>query len=109
MTRPPGPTRHGWACGLLCGLHGLALLTLAACQSPVQPAGPAPHTDLVREQLAQVVGQQTPPCGAVLQFVRHDRLDYRVACASGNVYRVRVGADGRVVVKPYEGSASAPQ
>jgi len=63
----------------------------------------------MREQLAQVVGPQSPPCGAVLEYVRHGRLDYRVECASGQVFRVRVGADGRVVVKPYEGSASAPQ
>ena len=85
---------------------GLMLCALAACQGP---AGPAPHGDLMRDQLAQVVGQQTPPCGAVLEYFRHGRLDYRVECASGHVYRVRVSADGRVVVKPYEGSASAPQ
>jgi len=93
------PMRRWW-------VGALTLWSLAACQSPSKTA---PHGNLMREQLAQVVGQQSPPCGAVLEYVRHGRLDYRVECASGQVFRVRVGADGRVVVKPYEGSASAPQ
>jgi len=99
MSATRRPLLRGWACVLALG-------SLAACQGP---AGPAPHADVMREQLALVVGQQTPPCGAVLEFVRHGRRDYRVDCASGQVYRVRVNADGRVVVKPYEGAASAPQ
>ena len=99
MTLRRDPLRRWWA-------SGLALWSLAACQAP---AGPAPHADLMRDELAQVVGQQTPPCGAVLEYFRHGRLDYRVECASGHVYRVRVSADGRVVVKPYEGPASAPK
>ena len=42
-----------------------------------------------------------PPCGAVREYTRHGRMDYRVECESGRVYRVQVGADGRVTVKPY--------
>jgi hypothetical protein len=99
MTPLRKPMPYVWACGL-------ALWALTACQAP---AGPAPHADLVRDQLAEVVGQQTPHCGAVLEYLRHGRRDYRVECASGQVYRVRVSADGRVVVKPYEAAASAPQ
>ena len=99
MTPMRRPLPCAWACGV-------TLCALAACQGT---AGPTSHADVMREHLAQVVGQQTPPCGAVLEFSRHGRLDYRVACASGQVYRVRVSADGRVVVKPYEGAASAPQ
>jgi hypothetical protein len=99
MTPKHEPMRHWWVCGL-------ALWSLAACQGLV---GPAPHDDLMRTQLAQVVGKQTPPCDAVLEYSRHGRLDYRVECASGQVYRVRARADGRVEVKPYEGPASAPK
>ena len=103
---PHRETMRRWRGWRLYGLQGLTLYSLAACQVP---AGPAPHADLMRDQLAQVVGQQAPPCGAVLEYVRHGRLDYRVECASGQVFRVRVSADGRVVVKPYEGPGSAPQ
>ncbi len=72
------------------------LLLLAACETP-----PLPHTVLVRAELAQLVADEQPPCGAVRDYTRHGRLHYRVECESGRVYRVQVGADGRVTVKPY--------
>jgi hypothetical protein len=88
------------------GLLALCLPLLAACQAPPQGPSPAspppPHAELVRVELDQLVASQQPPCGAVLEYTRHGRLDYRVACESGQVYRVRVSADGRVEVKPYE-------
>jgi len=71
---------------------------LVACQTPPPPS----HAELVRSQLAELMSAQQPPCGAVLEYTRHDRLDYRVDCASGQVYRVRVRGDGRVEVTPYE-------
>ncbi len=74
----------------------LCLPWLAACQTP------PPHATLVRAELARLVADEQPPCGAVLEYTRHGRLDYRVACESGHVYRVQVSAGGRVVVKPYE-------
>jgi hypothetical protein len=37
-------------------------------------------------------------------YSRSGRLDYRVECASGQVYRVRVSADGHVIVTPYAGN-----
>jgi hypothetical protein len=79
------------ACALLS-------LGLAACQTPPPPT----HAELVRSQLAELVAAQQQRCGAVQEYTRHDRLDYRVECASGQVYRVRVRADGRVTVAPYE-------
>ncbi len=72
------------------------LLLLAGCETP-----PLPHTVLVRAELAQLVADEQPPCGAVRDYTRHGRLHYRVECESGRVYRVQVGADGRVTVKPY--------
>jgi hypothetical protein len=73
------------------------LLLLAACETPP----PLPHTVLVRAELARLVADEQPPCGAVREYTRHGRLDYRVECESGRVYRVQVGADGRVTIKPY--------
>jgi hypothetical protein len=75
----------------------LGLPWLAACETPP----PLPHTVLVRAELAWLVAGEQPPCGAVREYTRHGRLDYRVECESGRVYRVQVGADGRVTVKPY--------
>lgn len=80
------------------GLPLLGLLGLAACHTPAPP----PHTLLVRAELARLVADEQPPCGAVREYTRHGRLHYRVECESGRVYRVQVGADGRVAVKPYE-------
>ncbi len=74
------------------------LLLLAACETPPQ----LPHTVLVRTELARLVADEQPPCGAVRDYTRHGRLHYRVECESGRIYRVQVGADGRVTIKPYE-------
>ncbi len=72
----------------------LALPGLVACQAPA----PRPHDVLVREELALIVADQ--PCGVVNAYERRGRLHYRVICATGQAYRVRVSADGRVEVKP---------
>lgn len=79
-----------------------ALLTacaLAACQAPAPPPAES-HAEWVRGELTQLLDDQQPACGAVLVYSRRDRLDYRVECASGRVYRVRVTGDGRVRVTP---------
>lgn len=76
----------------------LCLPMLLACQTP-------PHAALVRAELARIVADEQPPCGVVREYTRHGRLDYRVVCESGRVYRVRVGGDGRVLVAPHEPAA----
>ena len=76
---------------------------LVACQTPPAPPPPS-HAEIVRSELAQLLTADHPSCGAVRLYSRRDRLDYRVECASGQVYRVRVSADGRVLVTPYAGN-----
>ena len=71
-------------------------LALAGCQTP--PAVAPNHAEIVREQLAQLLADQMPACGTVRQYRRQDRLDYRVECSSGQAFRVRVAADGRVLI-----------
>ena len=80
------------------GVPWLCLPSLLACQTP-------PHETLVRAELARLVADEQPPCGVVREYTRHGRMDYRVVCASGLVYRVRVGADGRVLVTLHEPAA----
>jgi hypothetical protein len=69
---------------------------LAGCQTPPPPL--PSHADIVRSELSQLVGVDEPTCGAVQVHSRQGRLDYRVECSSGQVFHVRVGADGRVRV-----------
>jgi hypothetical protein len=86
--------------GLHCGL-GLSVCLLAACQTPPPP--PPTHAQIVREQLTQILATQQPACGTVRLYSRRDRLDYRVECASGQAYRLRVSGDGRVRITSHDG------
>lgn len=81
-------------CGGLC----LTLCLLAACQTPPLPT----HDQIVNDHLAQILSTQQPPCGAARVYARSGRLDYRVECASGQVYRVRVSGSGHVLITPGE-------
>ena len=87
--------RHGSAAFGLC----LACVALAACEST-----PLTHGAIVRSQLAQAVQAQGKPCDDVVAYARNGLLDYRVQCGSGQVYRVRAGADGRIEIKALEAS-----
>jgi hypothetical protein len=87
--------------GVLCGL-GLSICVLAACQTP--PAPPPTHAQIVRDHLTQILATHDPACAAVRVYSRRDRLDYRVECASGQAYRVRVSGDGRVLITSYDGN-----
>jgi len=82
----------------------LLALLLAGCQTPPPPPPPSPpepsQAEVVREHLAQLLADTVPACGAVRQYRRQDRLDYRVDCSSGQAFRVRVLADGRVLITP---------
>ena len=82
----------------------LACLGLAGCQTT-----PPTHAQLIREHLAQLIGAQPAPCGAVQAYSSDQRLRYRVECQSGDVYGVGVQPDGRVSVEPIGSSASAPR
>jgi hypothetical protein len=78
-----------------CAL-AVSTCVLAACQTP-----PQTHAEIVREQLSNILDTQHPDCGAVRLYSRRDRLDYRVECSSGEVFRVRVSGDGHVLITPY--------
>lgn len=75
---------------------------LAACQTPPPAPPPPTHAEIVRGELSQLLADQ-PSCGTVRRYSRRGKLDYRVDCDSGQVYRVRVSADGRVLVTTYTG------
>lgn len=53
----------------------------------------------VRKDLATVIALQGKPCGKVTQLKRNAENDYTVTCESGNRYRVRIGANDRVVIE----------
>ena len=88
-------SRHAASRGALC----LALCLLAACQTPPPPPT---HDEIVHDHLSQILATQQPACGAVRVYSRSGRFDYRVECASGRVYRVRVSGSGHVLITPGE-------
>jgi hypothetical protein len=73
---------------------GLALLLMAGT------ALAAADEDKVRKDLAAVIALQGKPCGGVTRFERLAENDYLVQCRDGNSYRIRVGANGRVLIEP---------
>jgi hypothetical protein len=80
-------------------------LCLAACAS----APPSrTHADIVRDQLTSIIALKGSPCGPVIDYVVDERLDYRVVCASGDVYRIRVRSTGHVETTPHQGPPSSP-
>lgn len=62
---------------------------------PPEPGGAVP----VPEDLFAVITLRGKPCGAVKRYERLGDADYRVVCADGHRYRVRVTSDRRVVVE----------
>ena len=97
--RRSAPPAAALASALRRWLPLLCVAWLAACQTP------PPHATLVRGEFTRLLADQQPPCGSVRDYTRHGRLDYSVACESGRVYRVRVDAEGRVLVTPHAPAA----
>jgi hypothetical protein len=93
----------------LC-VAGLGWSGLWACSSPAPPAAPpqAPspvqrsHDEIVRGDLASIIDLQGPPCGAAVEFVLDERLQYRVNCETGDSFRIRVSPERQVTVDPHE-------
>jgi hypothetical protein len=52
----------------------------------------------VAKDLTAVIALQGQPCGNVLSYEKLGENDYLARCASGDVYRVYVNEEGRVVV-----------
>jgi hypothetical protein len=91
-------------------IAGLGLAGLSACSSPTPPAAPPQppspahlsHDEIVRGDLASIIALQGSPCGAVVEFVLDERLQYRVICETGDSYRIRVSAARHVTADPHE-------
>ncbi len=52
----------------------------------------------VAKDLTAVIALQGKPCGNVVSYEKLAENDYLARCASGDVYRVYVNEEGRVVV-----------
>jgi hypothetical protein len=73
----------------------LLALPLAGCQT-----APPTHQQIVHQQMGEIVEAHAPQCVVVREVRRTQRFDYRVECDNGQVFDVRVSADGRVRVQP---------
>lgn len=79
-----GMTRHpAW---LILGLVFAGLLV------------PSTEAVDVAKDLTAVIALQGKPCGNVVSYEKLGENDYLARCASGDVYRVYVNEEGRVVV-----------
>ena len=52
----------------------------------------------VAKDLTAVIALQGKPCGNVVSYEKLGENDYLARCASGDVYRVYVNEQGRVIV-----------
>jgi hypothetical protein len=81
------------------GLVAWPMLWLIACSSsPPQPS----HAEIVRGELANIIAIQGWPCGEVIDYTANDRMDYKVVCKTGHVYRIEVTSAGYVDARPHE-------
>lgn len=76
----------------------MSLLLLASCGGQEPPS----HDDIIAADLAEILTLQGLSCEEVASYTLQDRLDYRVVCKSGDVYRIHVSAQGHVMGKPHK-------
>ena len=72
---------------------------LIACK---QSAEPLSHEEIMLEDLAKIIAVRESNCGSVVDYTVDDRMDFRVECESGELYRIHVSPEGLVNVDPHE-------
>lgn len=71
------------------------LLPLLISAALLVPAADAQDT---AKDLAVVMALQGKPCGTVVSYEKLGENDYLARCSSGDLYRVHVNEQGRVVI-----------
>ena len=82
----------------------MSRLTVVLAQSLVVAAilaGPslAGDDEALKKDLTAVIALHGLPCGQVVAVKVQGENDYAASCKDGNKYRVRLNAEGRVVVE----------
>lgn len=62
-------------------------------------AGPSPAADTLAKDLTSTIALLGLPCGQVVSAKKLADNDYVATCKDGNIYRVFVNAQGRVVAQ----------
>jgi len=73
--------------------------TLLGCHRPMESPS---HEEIMRAGLEEIISEQGSTCGSVLSYTVDDRLDYRVECESGDVYRIHIDQEGLVKLDRHE-------
>ena len=73
--------------------QSLFVATFFAVQSP------AADEEALKKDLTAVIALQGLPCGQVVAVKVQAEADYAASCRDGNLYRVYLNAEGRVVVE----------
>lgn len=63
------------------------------------PPAPEDHDALIARSLFAIVNLSGHDCDRVINVEREPELQYRIACANGNRYRISLTADDRVAVE----------
>lgn len=75
--------------------NAVSVLLLLVFAALLVPAADAQDT---AKDLSVVITLQGKPCGTVVSYEKLGENDYLARCSSGDVYRVYVNEQGRVVV-----------
>lgn len=81
------------------------LATMACSTSP--PPQPS-HGQIVRSELSNIMAVNGAPCGEVIDYTLNERMNYKVVCQTGHVYRIKIVPGGYLEASPHE-AASAPR
>lgn len=87
----------------------MAVPLLAAMACSTSPPPQASHRQIVRGELSNIMAVKGAPCGEVIDYTLNERMDYKVICRSGHVYRIKIVPGGYLEASPHEaGSAPRP-
>lgn len=83
-------------------LPALAVPVLASVACTTSPPPQPSHGRIVRGELSNIMAVKGSPCGEVIDYTLNKRMDYKVLCRSGHVYRIKIVPGGYLEESPHE-------
>lgn len=87
-------------------LTWLGCLALVSANIGCHKAESPSHDEIIRADLVAILELQGLRCNQVVGHTMDQRMDYRVECATGDVYRIHISAEGHVNVNNPENAGS---
>lgn len=73
--------------------YPLILIMVFGCSEPTQPRS---HEDIIRADFTEILALENTECGEVMSYKQDGRLNYRIECENGDIYRIHVSEEGHV-------------